>query len=91
MTIFQVRGLVDGAGWIGQLDRDLTPPDFFLWGFVKDKVYSRNPQTLQQLRIFVEEAITLVSVDLCQKVCRSVPHRLRLCIGCDGQHFEHKL
>ncbi|XP_075164295.1 uncharacterized protein LOC142236896 [Haematobia irritans] len=29
---------------------DLTAPDFFLWGYLKDKVYVNNPQTLQQLK-----------------------------------------
>ena len=97
-----VRSFLDDhfpSAWIGRRgwmewparSPDLTPPDFFLWGFVKDKVYSRSPQTLKQLRTFIEEAITSVSVDLCQKVCRSVPHRLRLCMECEGHHFEHKL
>lgn len=26
---------------------DLSPPDFFLWGFLKDKVYSNNPKTIK--------------------------------------------
>jgi hypothetical protein len=29
---------------------DLTPPDFFLWEFIKNKVYGRNPTTLDELR-----------------------------------------
>jgi hypothetical protein len=29
---------------------DLTPPIFFLWGYLKDTVYSTKPATLQELR-----------------------------------------
>ena len=29
---------------------DLTPLDFFLWGYVKDKVYADNPQSIQELK-----------------------------------------
>ena len=29
---------------------DLTPPDFFLWGYLKEKVYINKPQTLQELK-----------------------------------------
>ena len=28
---------------------DLTAPDFFLWGYLKEKVYVNKPQTLDQL------------------------------------------
>lgn len=29
---------------------DLTPLDFFLWGYVKDKVYANAPQTIDALK-----------------------------------------
>ena len=28
---------------------DFNPCDFFLWGFLKDRVYQNNPKTIQQL------------------------------------------
>ena len=30
---------------------DLTPLDFFLWGFLKSKVYANRPATIEQLKI----------------------------------------
>ena len=30
---------------------DLTPMDFFFWGVVKNKVYERNPHTVDELRV----------------------------------------
>ena len=35
---------------------DLTPSDFFLWGYVKDKVYADAPQSIQE----IEEKIRAV-------------------------------
>ena len=29
---------------------DLTPQEFFLWGYVKDKVYADAPQSIQKLK-----------------------------------------
>ncbi|GFO50010.1 transposable element tc3 transposase [Plakobranchus ocellatus] len=29
----------------------LTPPDFYLWGFLKDNVYQGNPQTIEELNM----------------------------------------
>jgi transposase len=68
---------------------DLTPPDFFLWGLLKDKVYSRNPRTIPQLKIAITEEIHSIEVELCEKVCRSVRNRMRLCVDKDGGHFEN--
>ena len=29
---------------------DLTPMDFFLWGYLKDKVYAAKPATIEDLK-----------------------------------------
>ena len=29
---------------------DLSPPDFYLWGYLKDRVYQEKPRTLSQLK-----------------------------------------
>ncbi|CAF4207689.1 unnamed protein product [Rotaria sordida] len=67
---------------------DLTPPDFFAWGVVKDAVYSTKPTSLSQLRNEVVKAFRLISPELCKKVCRSVEFRLYKCIEAGGWHFE---
>lgn len=68
---------------------DLSPPDFFLWGVMKDLVYSGNPQSLEDLRRSIEENFQLIDQELCQKVCRSVTQRLNQCIEYEGEQFEH--
>ncbi|KOC60088.1 hypothetical protein WH47_09086 [Habropoda laboriosa] len=32
-----------------QISCDLTPLNFFLWGFLKSKVYANNPKTIDEL------------------------------------------
>ena len=70
---------------------DLTPADFFLWGVLKDKVYSHNPITLDQLRSLISQQLQTIDIRLCRKVCRSVQDRMAKCIQNEGWHFEHLL
>ena len=67
---------------------DLTPPDFFLWGVLKDLVYGENPRTLPELRQTIISKFDTIDRELCQKVCRSVGSRLQLCIEHNGENFE---
>jgi len=67
---------------------DLTPPDFFLWGFIKDKVYSKSPSSLDELKDGIKIAFTEVPVAMCERVCRSVESRLQRCIESDGAQIQ---
>lgn len=68
---------------------DLTPPDFFLWGVIKNLVYAEKPRNLQDLRQAIEQKFTTIDLELCEKVCRSIPERLQKCIRHNGEQFEH--
>ena len=52
------------VGW-PPLSCDLTPLDYFLWGYVKSMVYSNKPATIDELRTNIEREIAAVSADLC--------------------------
>ena len=67
---------------------DLTPPDFFLWGVLKDLVYSEKPRTIAALKDVICNKIAMIELDLCRKVCRSVPSRLQKCIEAQGAPTE---
>ncbi|KOC59090.1 hypothetical protein WH47_10916 [Habropoda laboriosa] len=45
-------GIISRQGNINWPPRscDLTPPDFFLWDYVKEKVYANNPKSILQLK-----------------------------------------
>lgn len=88
-------------GWIGRRGTylewpprspDMTPCDFFLWGYIKDIVYKGNPQNLQEIRRSITAAFETIPQTMCQRVCReAVEKRIRLCHNESGNHFENKL
>lgn len=63
---------------------DLTPLDFFLWGYLKELVYTRKPTTLAQLRQQIITAFHSITPSLCEKVCRAVATRLHECLEKNG-------
>lgn len=63
---------------------DLTPPDFFLWGWLKSKIYMRAPTTVEELRAAIETEMRLITVERCKDVCRSVVKRWEECIAAGG-------
>lgn len=67
---------------------DMTPPDFFLWGVMKDLVYRERPGTMDDLKQTIRDKFATLDEELCAKVCRSVPERLRNCILYEGEQFE---
>ena len=42
---------------------DLTPLEFFLWGYLKKKVYSNGPQTIHQLKENIINAIGIEEIE----------------------------
>lgn len=68
---------------------DLTPMDFFLWGHVKNVVYETCYETVQELRIAVENVIRGIHHNTLLKATRNeFQRRLMLCSRNDGAHFE---
>lgn len=70
---------------------DLSPPDFFLWGHLKDNVYKNNPHTIDQLKHNIEDEISRISVATTQKVATNMTKRVNACVAADGGHFQHLL
>ena len=63
---------------------DLTPPDFFLWGYLKNIVYKDRPSTLDELRDRIEQACAEIPTQMCDRVCKSVVDRLKRCREAKG-------
>lgn len=70
---------------------DLTPLDFFFWGFLKTKVYETRPQNLDELRMRIENACRLVTPEMLENVRHAFESRLYFCQEVNGGHFEHLL
>jgi hypothetical protein len=69
---------------------DVTPLDFFLWGALKNAVYTSTPRTLQDVRREIEIAYVTVPLTTILNVCQSVVRRQQ-CIASGGGHFERLL
>jgi len=47
---------------------DVTPCDFFLWGYVKDQVYVPPlPPNIPELKVQIRTTIETITVDMLQK------------------------
>jgi hypothetical protein len=68
---------------------NLTPPDFYLWGSLKEDVYPRKPATLDNLRENTAMSCAAITLDTLQNVVHVAVRRLRQCLDADGRHFEH--
>ena len=67
---------------------DITPLDFFLWGYVKDRVYQTPVQDLVTLRERIVEAIQAIDVDMLQRVWMEMEYRLDILRATNGAHVE---
>lgn len=67
---------------------DLTPCDFFLWGYVKDRVYKGTCNTVEELKERIEEAFRSVDDASRERVFQEYHSRLRRCIAIRGAHVE---
>lgn len=70
---------------------DLTPCDFFLWGYIKDYVFSELPNTIPELKTKIRAAISTITEDTLTKVVKNTEFRLRFLLRQNGGHFEHLL
>ena len=82
-----VRKFLDdnfGDRWIGRCgplvwaarSPDVSPSDFFVCGFLKIKVFSSHPNTLQQLKDRISEASTEITPKMLQNAVKSFRKRL---------------
>ncbi|CAM1299642.1 Uncharacterised protein r2_g956 [Pycnogonum litorale] len=96
-----VRSFLDGVlpnRWIGRRgfveypprSPDLTPLDFFLWGYLKDKVYATKPATVAELRNAIEHECSQIPREFFHNVCDSIAWRCQQCLDQNGRHFENK-
>ena len=66
---------------------DLTAPDFFLWGYLKEKVYVNKPQTLDQLKNNIRQEIENIPVEILKKVMKNSIKRADFCRTAKGGHL----
>jgi hypothetical protein len=67
---------------------DLTPLDFFAWGFIKDVVYRRKVRDLADLRQRIIEVVKLITPHMLINTWQEPEYRLDICRATTGAHIE---
>ena len=70
---------------------DLTPLDFFLWGYLKDRVYKVMPANVEELKQSIRNEIQLIPVEMIRNAIEAAYVRMGICEVEGGSHFEHLL
>lgn len=86
-----------GERWIGTngpvnwpaRSPDLTPLDFFVWDFLKEKVYDRPIRNRNDLEEKVRTAVRMITPEILGNVMREIVERIYECLNQNGGHFEH--
>ncbi|XP_065214284.1 uncharacterized protein LOC135841312 [Planococcus citri] len=66
---------------------DFSACDFFLWGYLKSKVYQDDPRTLKQLLDNIIRESRLIRREMLNKVFNNFKKRLVDCVKNDGKHL----
>lgn len=96
----QVRAYLDATfpgRWIGRRGEiewpprspDLTPLDFFYWGYLKDRVYQTKPDSIDDLRGRILETSNAITPEMIADVLETFYQRLAHCQTVEGAQFEH--
>jgi hypothetical protein len=67
---------------------DLNACDFFLWGYLKSKVYEKRPRTTEDLKENIRDEVAAISPIMLQRVMQNFQKRLRECVGHNGRHLK---
>ena len=67
---------------------DLSPMDFFLWGYLKTKVYHTNPRSIDELKENIRREMSRITELTCRAVMENFSRRLQVCQERNGEHYE---
>jgi len=70
---------------------DLTPPDNFLWGYLKGRVYRNKPRNTDALKANIAEEIQAVTADVLARTFQNMARRVQSCLDANGGHFQDML
>ena len=62
---------------------------FFLWGYLKSKVYTTRPNSVAELKERIEAEIEAIPQEMLRKVMDSVRDRVHECIIHGGAHLKN--
>ena len=66
----------------------LSMCDFFLWGYLKEKVFRHRPHTIHELKARITEEVNAIPLEMCRNTVRSFRNLLHQCIAAEGRHLS---
>lgn len=70
---------------------DLNPCDFWLWGYLKDRVYQRNTNTCWRLKMSIAREIANIPPEMLRASVEQSLVRFQAVLDANGNHIEHRL
>jgi len=70
---------------------DLSPLDFFLWGHLKNTIYTQPVHSLGQLRARISASLATLPGSTLRSAMENLALRCRSCLQKRGAHMEHVL
>ena len=67
---------------------DLTASDYFLWGYLKKRVYINKPRTIQQLKENIQAEILALQPETLVVVMKNILKRARFCEAANRGHLQ---
>ena len=86
--------VAEGIGRGGKIARpprspDITPLDFSLWGYVKDKVFAPSlPASLGEVRTRITEAFATIDLHMIHRVWDEIAYGWDICRVTRGNHID---
>ena len=68
--------------------QDLTPCNFFLWGYIKSEVYDSQPNNMDELKTRIQNAFGDVTREMLRNSMVLFQNRLNLVIQSNGRQAE---
>jgi len=62
--------------------------NFFLWAYLKSKVYVRKPRAVDDLKVSIREEIATVPQEMLIIVMQNFEERIRTCVQQEGRHLS---
>jgi len=88
-ALFQNR-VVSRNGYIPWPPRspDITLCDYFLWGYLKTKVFETKPRTITDLKQRIQDEAAAIPVEMLREIMKSFTSRIEECVRRNGSHLE---
>lgn len=69
---------------------DLTPMDFYLWGYLQNEIYKEPIEDMADLYNKIYATIAAINRNTLLRVCRTILlYRFAMCVYENGNNFEH--